>query len=121
MKILIVDDEPLVRRSLSRVFKSRGHEIFEATNGVEGLELWLSARPDLVFLDVLMPGLTGPQVMEKVQEKREMYGTPKVVLMSAYSGEQDLDRVKMLGVEKFVAKPFDDVFALAVEMEKLVT
>ena len=53
MKILIVDDEPLVRKSLSRACRSKGHEVVEAVDGTEGLAKWRETTPDLVFLDVL--------------------------------------------------------------------
>ncbi|MCB0384469.1 MAG: response regulator, partial [Bdellovibrionales bacterium] len=59
MRVLIVDDEPLVRRALKRVAEMRGHEVVEAENGSQGLEKWKQENPQLVFLDVLMPGLSG--------------------------------------------------------------
>ena len=64
MKVLIIDDEPIIRRALGRVFKKRGHEVLEAEGGESGLEKWKSSGPDLVFLDVLMPDLNGPQVID---------------------------------------------------------
>ena len=54
MKILIVDDEALVRRSLSRAFKARGHEIIEAEDGELGLNAWLKHRPDLVIFSQVL-------------------------------------------------------------------
>lgn len=105
MNILIIDDEPLVRRSLSRALQSRGHQCVEAQDGLEGLEKWQNREPDLVFLDVLMPGLNGPQVLEKKGPFKA-----KVILMSAYSGEHNLETALDLGASLFLAKPFEDIF-----------
>lgn len=107
MKVLIVDDEPIVRRSLMRAFKSKGHDATEAVDGVLGLEAWREGSPDLVLLDVLMPRMTGPQMLEKMTGR-----TCKVILMSAYSGDYDMEKAKALGADVFVAKPFSDVFEI---------
>lgn len=116
-KILVVDDEPLVRRSLKRILEG-SYTVYEAEDGLKGLNLWKEHQPDLVILDVLMPGLSGPQVlMEISQEERKK---AKVVLISAYSGEYDLDKAKTLGFDLFIPKPFDDVFRIRAVLEKLL-
>jgi CheY-like chemotaxis protein len=106
-KLLIVDDEPLVRRSLTRVLAEH-FQIFEAQDGREGLEKWQKERPDIVILDVLMPGLSGPQVLQQISA--DLRSQAKVVLISAYTGEYNVDTARDLGVDLFVAKPFDDIF-----------
>lgn len=111
MKILIVDDEALIRRSLAKVMRARGHEAFEAADGLEGRALWTERDPDLVFLDVLMPGMTGPELLEAIGPSRRA----KVVLMSAFSDLEDPGR----GADLFVAKPFDDLFAVVKRAEEL--
>lgn len=116
MKILIIDDEPLVRRSLGRAFKSRGHDIFEAEDGLQGLVLWREQKPDLVFLDVLMPKLTGPQVLIEIGEQR----TGKVILISAFSGEHNMETATQMGADLFIPKPFEDIFAIVSLAEDLL-
>lgn len=116
MKILIVDDEALVRRSLSRAFKSKGYEVMEAANGTEGLQLWRSGSPDLVFLDVLMPGLTGPEVLKEIGADN----SAKVILISAFSGEHNMQTAQHMGANLFVPKPFDDIFAVVKMAEDLL-
>ncbi|MEZ4872450.1 MAG: response regulator [Bdellovibrionales bacterium] len=64
-KILIVDDEDIVRRALFWVLDRSVFEVFEAKDGVEALEMWGDVKPDLVFLDVLMLSKTGVQVLEE--------------------------------------------------------
>lgn len=114
MKILVVDDEPLVRRSLARVAGSRAHTVLEAADGEEGLKIWRSENPDLVFLDVLMPGLTGPQVLKEIQPS-----SAKVILISAYTGEYNVDTAKNLGADLFIPKPFQDIFKVIEIAERL--
>lgn len=120
MKILIVDDEPLVRKSLGRAFKAKGHEVTEAVDGNEGLARWLDANPDVVFVDVLMPGLSGPELLkEALPQLREKKWKGRVILMSAYSGEHNVTTAQQMGADLFVPKPFDDVFALVSKAEEL--
>ncbi len=109
-KILIVDDEPLVRRSLKRALESSGFEVQESVDGRAGLTKWLDYHPDLVFLDVLMPGLTGPQVLSELP--KELRDKAKVILISAYSGEYNLASAKSLGADHFIPKPFEDIFGI---------
>lgn len=116
MRMLIVDDEPLVRRSLAKVGKLKEHDVIEAENGLQGLEAWKREQPDLVFLDVLMPGLSGLEVLKEIQGQSQA----KVVLMSAYSGEYDLERAKSMGADLFIPKPFEDILEIFEQAEGLV-
>ena len=118
MKILIVDDEPLVRRSLQRVLQQEGTEILQAADGLQGLKLWMDETPDIVLLDVLMPGLTGPQVLEKIPT--DLKTRTKVMMMSAFTGEFSQTKAHELGAELFVPKPFDDIFTIATMIRQMV-
>ena len=109
-KILVVDDEPLVRRSLKRALEAAGFAVLEAVDGKQGLEVWEKEQPDLVFLDILMPGLTGPQVLAEISP--EIRKLSQVVLISAYSGDYSLDSAKGLGADHFIPKPFEDIFGI---------
>jgi CheY-like chemotaxis protein len=106
MKILIVDDEPLIRRSLEKLFTSRGHEVQTSDNGLDGFDRWLKINPDLVFLDVLMPGLTGPELLKKVSLPR----SSKVILISAFTGDLQLDQ--KFQPDLFIQKPFENIIEL---------
>ena len=113
MKVLIIDDEPLVRRSLKRAFQMQGHEVIDAVDGEQGLELWRCEKPDVVFLDVLMPKLTGPQVLRQIGSDR----TGRIIMMSAYSGDT---KIEANGVDLFISKPFQDIFEITKIAEGLV-
>lgn len=118
MKVLIIDDEPLVRRSLTKAFQGRGCECWDAVDGKAGLQLWRQHRPDLVFLDILMPGLTGPQVLQEIE--KEIRDKTKVVMISAYTGDYNKDTALKLGADLFISKPFDDIFVVVETAQKLL-
>lgn len=107
-----------MRRSLNRALKLKGYEVMEATNGVEGLQSWKSWQPDLVFLDVLMPGLTGPEVLKEIRSENS---PAKVILMSAFSGEHNMQTAQQMGANIFVPKPFEDIFAVVALAEGLLS
>lgn len=117
MKILVVDDEALVRRSLRRALEKRGHQVEEAEDGRQALERWKNFGPRLVFLDVLMPRMSGPDLLKSLSP--DVRGPAKVVLMSAFTGEYDLEKAKSLGADLYVPKPFEDVFKIAQLGEEL--
>ncbi len=116
MKVLIVDDEMLIRRAISRILEKKGHQVKLAADGLEGLKIWNEFKPQLVFLDVLMPGLTGPELLKKMGPNTGA----RVVLMSAYSGEEEIESFEKLGIETFLQKPFNDIYAVVDQMEKLI-
>jgi two-component system, response regulator PdtaR len=117
MKVLVVDDEPLVRRSLEKALLTRNHTIILASDGRSGLDLWLKEKPDLVFLDILMPGLSGLQVLKEIGDRK----TGKVILMSAYSGVHGHETVQQMGADLFLAKPFENILDVVLKAEGLVT
>jgi two-component system, response regulator PdtaR len=124
VKVLVVDDEALVRKSLVRACRAKGHEVVEAADGSEGLKVWKEFCPELVFLDVLMPGMTGPEVLKEIRAAGGE-SQPKVILISAYSGEHKVNgggapSAQFLGADLFIPKPFDDIFAVIARAEQLV-
>jgi DNA-binding response OmpR family regulator len=115
MKILIIDDEPLIRRSLMRALESKGHQVFLGENGLVGYEVWLREKPDLIFLDMLMPVLAGPEFLQKLGKDKNC----PVILMSAFSGQYDHKKAQEMGADQFLAKPFSDIFAVVELAERL--
>jgi two-component system, response regulator PdtaR len=117
MKVLVVDDEPLVRLSLKRALVKHGHEVQVAEDGQSGLEAFTAFHPHLVYLDVLMPRMSGPDLLKNLPAAAR--GTAKVILMSAFAGEYDLEKAKSLGADLFIPKPFEDVFTVVRQGEEL--
>src|SRR5262249_55924418 len=119
LRVLVVDDEPLVRLSLRRALEKRGHQVSEAPDGRQGLEQWKSFSPQLVYLDVLMPGLSGPDLLKTLTQSGKI--NSKVILMSAFTGEYDLEKAKSLGADMFILKPFEDIFSVVQLGEELAS
>ena len=115
MKVLIVDDEPLIRRSLQRVFEKAGHEVMVAEDGEQGVSAWKNFNPEIAVLDILMPSHTGPEVIAEVQPP----SNTAIILISAYSGEYNLDSAKKLGADLFIAKPFTEIQKIVQTAEEL--
>lgn len=107
-KILIVDDELLVRKALSRLFTNSGYLVLEAADGEEGYHLWINHQPDYAFIDVMMPKLTGPELIKKI--KAQGLNTQTTYLMSAFNKDHDLPLPQ--DIAGFIAKPFDNLFGL---------
>lgn len=105
-KILIIDDEDLIRRSLSRILTKQGFQVVEAQDGKQGLSVWLDQSPDVVLLDYMMPFLTGLEVLAQVPEKKR----GSVIVISAYVGDREKEAFIKLGVKHFYKKPFEDIF-----------
>lgn len=105
MKILIADDEPLIRRSLQKIFERSGHDCVLAEDGQQALELWQKESAEILILDVLMPGLTGPEVIAEIKAPPSV----AIVLISAYTGDYDMEKAQSLGADLFIEKPFEDL------------
>jgi two-component system, chemotaxis family, chemotaxis protein CheY len=102
-KILIVDDSGLSRRTLKRILEASRYEVTEATDGMSALERYFVDRPTIVFLDLTMEGLTGPEVLRKL---REMDPDVKVVVATADIQESTHDMAADAGASGYVTKPF---------------
>ena len=101
-RVLVVDDEPDIRKLVGELLRRAGHEVTEAENGRAGLRALHASPPDLVLLDVSMPGLDGWQTLERI---RDLSDVP--VLMLTARGDE-LERVRGLqsGADDYVVKPF---------------
>ena len=108
IKILIIDDEPLIRRAFEKLFQGPQYQVFLAEDGLKGHELWEKERPDCVFLDVIMPGLNGWEVLEK---KGDFSGA-KVKMMSAYTGDLQDNKKWIERIDGFLQKPFEDIMMI---------
>ena len=103
--ILIVDDEPFIVRSLTFVLRKAGFSVLEAWNGEQALERIRETRPKIVFLDVMMPKMSGYEVCEAV--KAEPWGGEVTIIMLTAKGqESDRDRGLAAGADEYMTKPF---------------
>jgi two-component system, OmpR family, alkaline phosphatase synthesis response regulator PhoP len=103
--ILVVDDEPFICRSLTFVLRKDDYRVFEARNGEEALAAIRQHKPDLVFLDVMMPKMNGFQVTEQVRADRSL-DSVKIILLTAKGQECDREVGKTAGANDYMTKPF---------------
>lgn len=110
-KLLIADDEPGVRSLVRMTLESDSYEILEASDGNEALMLALEHRPEMILLDVSMPGLSGLQVCRLLKENPSTSGISVVMLTSM---SQDIDKAwgKSAGADEYFTKPFSPVALL---------
>jgi adenylate cyclase len=104
-KILVVDDIPENVRLLEAVLVPRGYEVLTATSGEEALDLVASVRPDLVLLDVVMPGMDGYAVCQALRENEETAVLP-VIMVTSSIGEEKTQAIEG-GADDFIPKPFN--------------
>ena len=103
--VLIADDEPNIVVSLEFLMKREGHRVVVARSGDEALAAIRRERPDLVLLDVMMPGRSGFDVCAEVRADETLAAT-RIVLLTAKGRETDLAKGDALGADAYVTKPF---------------
>ncbi len=101
-KVLVVDDDPVVRKSFDRVLSSKGYAVITAENGQEALRKLSEEKYDVVYTDIRMPGMSGLEVAEHVKAWKPW--TP-VVIITGYGTEAAEARAKAAGVSSFLHKP----------------
>lgn len=102
-RILIVEDEPAIRTGLIDVFTYHGYETAQASDGAQGLRLALSGRFALVLLDVMLPGMDGLRVCQRIRERRP---DQPIIMLTARTSDDDIVQGLSLGADDYVAKPF---------------
>lgn len=101
-RVLVVDDDPTVREVVARYLERAGHEVLVAADGLQALELVASGSPDLVVLDLMLPGLDGLEVCRQLRETTPV----PVIVLSARGAETDRIVGLEVGADDYVAKPF---------------
>ena len=106
MKILLIDDDVLLRRTVARMLLTDGHEVLTAPDGARGMVSFRHDRPDLVITDMVMPVQQG---CETILEIRRDDPAVKILAMSGggrFSGPELLDTARLLGADDAIEKPF---------------
>lgn len=115
-RILVVDDEPELVKAIQIRLQQAGYESLVACDGQEGLDKARKEKPDLILLDIMMPGMDGLQALAKLKEEATTKSIP-VVMLTAKSQADDIDSAIKLGAVDYVVKPFEAV----VFLEKIKT
>lgn len=100
-KILIIDDDPVIVKYLEAVFSDNGYATCSASSSMEGLEVVKREKPDLITLDLQMPGEWGPRFYRKLRKDKEVRDTPVIVVSGIDGNHAVKDAIA------FISKPFD--------------
>jgi len=101
--ILLIEDNPLLTGMYTAAFKKRGIEVFIAHNGEEGFKIINDHKPDLVLLDLFMPGMNGFEILERMKADPEMKDI-KVIMLTVSPKKEDEQKARSLGVIDYLLK-----------------
>ncbi len=107
--ILVVDDEPQIRRAVRNACREIADRVVEAASGADGIDMAAAEQPDLVVLDLGLPDLSGADVCREIRR----WGAMPILVLSARHGEQDKIELLTLGADDYVTKPFSTLELVA--------
>ncbi|TDJ64161.1 MAG: response regulator [Proteobacteria bacterium] len=105
IKVMIIDDSNTIRRTAEALLKKAGYEVLTAADGFEAMSVITDHRPDIIFVDIMMPRLDGYQTCRLIKNNKQFKGTP-VIMLSSKDGLFDRARGRIAGSEEHVNKPF---------------
>ncbi|MFZ5883080.1 MAG: response regulator transcription factor [Chloroflexota bacterium] len=101
-KILVIDDEPSITKLVSAYLKPEGYEVFTASDGNAGLKAARAFKPDLIILDIMLPGMDGIELLSRLRRESDVY----VIMLTAKTEETDKIVGLTVGADDYVTKPF---------------
>jgi twitching motility two-component system response regulator PilG len=105
IKVMVIDDSRTIRRTAETLLQKEGYQVISATDGFEALSMIADNKPDLIFLDVMMPRLDGYQTCALLKHHQVFRHTP-VVMLSSKDGLFDRARGRVVGSDDYITKPF---------------
>lgn len=105
LKILVIDDSKTIRRTAETLLSKEGCQVFTAVDGFDALAKIADHRPDIIFVDIMMPRLDGYQTCALIKHNRTFSKTP-VIMLSSKDGLFDRARGRIVGSEHYLTKPF---------------
>ena len=110
-KILVVDDEPNIVRSLAFVFNKEGYQVSIAENGEEAMEMIRGSKPDILILDVMMPHKNGDDVCQEIKSDPGLKDI-HVLMLTAKGQKGDREAALARGADEYISKPFSPIQVL---------
>lgn len=118
-KVLICDDEPLIREAISYAVEKAGYSFVMAEDGIQAYEMVIAENPDLILLDVGMPGMSGFEACKKIRQLPE--GDKYIVMIvSAFGQKADREKAFECGADEYLTKPFSPR-DLALKLESILS
>ena len=105
LKVLIIDDSKTIRRTAETILTKEGFQVFTAIDGFDALSKVADHKPDVIFVDIMMPRLDGYQTCALIKHNKFFNKTP-IIMLSSKDGLFDRARGKIVGSEEYLTKPF---------------
>ncbi|MCZ6889957.1 MAG: twitching motility response regulator PilG [Gammaproteobacteria bacterium] len=105
VKVLVIDDSKTIRRSAENLLSKEGCDVITATDGFDALAKIADSRPEIIFVDIMMPRLDGYQTCALIKNNSEFKSTP-VVMLSSKDGLFDKAKGRIVGSDQYITKPF---------------
>jgi len=105
LKVMIIDDSKTIRRTAENLLQKSGYVVITANDGFEALAKIVTHRPDIIFVDVMMPRLDGYQTCALIKHNQEFKRTP-VIMLTSKDGLFDRARGRLAGSDQYLTKPF---------------
>ncbi|HEX5513939.1 MAG TPA: response regulator [Gammaproteobacteria bacterium] len=105
LKVMVIDDSKTIRRTAETLLKKEGCNVITATDGFEALAKIADHRPEIIFIDIMMPRLDGYQTCALIKNSQTFKATP-VIMLSSKDGLFDRARGRIVGSEEYLTKPF---------------
>jgi len=106
-KVLVVDDNEDIRNLISIILTGESYDVLSVESGTIALEVYQDFKPDLILLDIMMPGISGFDVLEKIRDIRNpKLNSVPIVMITAKSLTDDIDKAIRLGATSYIVKPF---------------
>lgn len=105
VKVLVIDDSKTIRRSAENLLTKEGYAVITATDGFDALAKIAESRPEIIFVDIMMPRLDGYQTCALIKNNSEFKATP-VVMLSSKDGLFDKAKGRIVGSDRYITKPF---------------
>lgn len=116
-RILVIEDEPSILKAMTEVFEMNGYQVMSATDGEHGLALASSGKPDIILLDLILPGKNGFEVLKELKASAELSKIP-VVISSNLGDEEEIQQGLQLGASDFLIKADYDLKEVVKIIEK---
>tara|TARA_B110000444_G_C18241262_1_gene323182 strand:+ start:22 stop:390 length:369 start_codon:yes stop_codon:yes gene_type:complete len=105
-KLLIIEDDPLLRETLTEILEVYGHIVIQAENGEDGVKMFSKSKPDLLICDINMPKMNGFEVLEKIKTLVGASKLPPFMFLSAKTSQKNIKHCLDLGAVDFISKPY---------------
>ncbi len=110
-KVLLIEDEPNITEAIRFLLTREGWQVETHAEGSDAIDVISLAQPDLVILDVMLPGKSGMDILRELRERREFQTLP-VLMLTARGQSRDREMAEQAGVSRFMTKPFSNVEVL---------